>query len=435
MEQRKKVLIIGGGIDQVGMIRRCRERGYETGGRDYNPEAPGVALADHPVVASTKDKDQVTAVAREAGVDAITSFITESGHHSILHATRELGLPVFLSDKGVRATTNKIEMRKLLAERGLNDLPFCEPRSYAEVKAFAEEHGFPLVLKTSQSAGQTNVYKTYDGDALEKTYQAHFLSYGPGEVILERFVSGPEINVVYTAYRGKIQDLIISDRQTNQDAFGVAKRHECPSKYYEATKQRVREKCQAINDCLEIENAVVYPQLIVSESGEPILLELGVRVPGGHVKEVMEYHTGIDTLEYCLDVSLGELKAYEHYRQLPTYPCVYVPFLNAEPGALRCGRVAELRGAEAFAEVDWMKGMDYFGVNRDLRQIQPLREGKDRFFYIITVGASKWETHQRFLKVLEGIDLVDEAGRSLIDKNFDFDNFYLVEAVEEGKTK
>ena len=136
-----------------------------------------------------------------------------------------------------------------------------------------------------------------------------------------------------------------------------------------------------------------------------------------------------------LSLNLGELKAYAHYRQLPTSPCVYVTFLNAAPGAQRCGRVAELRGAEAFAEVDWMKGMDYFGVNRDLRQIQPLREGKDRFFYIITVGASKWETHQRFLKVLEGIDLVDEAGRSLIDKNFDFDNFYLVEAVEEGKTK
>ena len=46
MEQRKKVLIIGGGIDQVGMIRRCRERGYETWVLDYNPDIQESELRD-----------------------------------------------------------------------------------------------------------------------------------------------------------------------------------------------------------------------------------------------------------------------------------------------------------------------------------------------------------------------------------------------------
>ncbi len=432
MKKNKKVLVIGAGIDQLDMIKLCKRRGYEVLALDFNPNAPGFAHCDKAIIASTKDKEKVTAVAQEEAVDAITSFITESGHHSILHATQALDLPIFLSDKGVRATTNKIEMRKILQTQDLNDLPFCEPATFDEVKAFADEHGYPLVLKTSQSAGQTNVFKIHDFDQLDQTYHQYFLDFKAGEVILERFVSGPEINIVYTAYDGIIQDLIISDRQTNQDAFGVAKRHECPSKYYEAMKDKVRRKCQAINDCLEIKNAVVYPQMIISESGAPILLELGVRVPGGHVKEVMEYKTGMDLLTYCLDISLGELQPYEHYRTLPVYPCVYVTFLNAEPGALRSGKVHQTLNLDAFDDVDWVKGIDYFGVNRDLRQINPLKEGKDRFFYIITTGSTKIETHRRFLEVLHKIDLLDEHGQSLINKAFDFENFYLVEAVEEN---
>lgn len=424
---RRRVLVLGGGVDQLDMIELSHRRGYETIVMDQNPQAPGFEAADHRVLASIKNVQDVLATAERFNIDAVTSFITEVSLSAMRETSIKRGLPWYFADEALDATLDKYLMREILIKNNINDLPFCQPRNQEETEEFALEHGFPLVMKTARSAGQVNVYKIETMEELIRIYRKYFSTLDPDELILEKFVEGPEINVVYTVYDGTIMDLIVSDRQTNQDAFGVVKRHEYPSKYVSEIQTSMREKCQEINNALGIRFGVVYPQMIYTSEQKLVMIEIGARVPGGQMKEVMEYASGIDLVAFCLDISLGQIKPYEYYRTIPTSNAVFVTFLNCEPGLLRAGKVSKLSiDPECFESVR-VKAIDYFSTNGTDLEVRPLKEGRDRFVYVITVGSDKKEAHQEFRFVLDHLDLVDVNGDSLVDRDFDIDPFYLVD--------
>jgi phosphoribosylaminoimidazole carboxylase (NCAIR synthetase) len=53
--QNKTIIVIGGGILQVPLIQTAKSMQLFTIVFDMDPSAPGMQLADHPVVMSTKD--------------------------------------------------------------------------------------------------------------------------------------------------------------------------------------------------------------------------------------------------------------------------------------------------------------------------------------------------------------------------------------------
>ena len=56
--ENKSILIIGAGMLQVPAIKIASEKGLTTIVTDYNKDAPGMAIADFPLVVSTRGYGQ-----------------------------------------------------------------------------------------------------------------------------------------------------------------------------------------------------------------------------------------------------------------------------------------------------------------------------------------------------------------------------------------
>ncbi|MFP4687293.1 MAG: lactate dehydrogenase, partial [bacterium] len=78
---KKILMIIGAGEMQVPAIQQARQMGLTTVVLDYNPEAPGMALADYPVEMSTRDFEGCVRVARgfpHGNIDGVITVGTDA---------------------------------------------------------------------------------------------------------------------------------------------------------------------------------------------------------------------------------------------------------------------------------------------------------------------------------------------------------------------
>ena len=70
---RQRLLVLGAGPAQIGLLRAARERDLFVIAVDRDPSAPGFAYADKRALVSTEDEPAVDRLARAEGVDGIIS--------------------------------------------------------------------------------------------------------------------------------------------------------------------------------------------------------------------------------------------------------------------------------------------------------------------------------------------------------------------------
>ena len=105
-------------------------------------------------------------------------------------ARERLGLPG-LSPAAAANFRDKARMKRVLAEAGLPCARHRLVPAASEARAFAEEVGFPLVVKPPAGAGARNTFRVDDEAQLEATLRAQPPS-PAAPVLLEEFISGEE---------------------------------------------------------------------------------------------------------------------------------------------------------------------------------------------------------------------------------------------------
>ncbi|MHA6792882.1 5-(carboxyamino)imidazole ribonucleotide synthase [Pseudonocardia bannensis] len=108
------------------------------------PDEPAAQVTPDVVLGSVDDLDALRAFAR--GCDAVT-FDHEQVPQAALRALVEAGVAVRPGPDALLHAQDKLVMRRRLADLGIPVPPFAEVTSAADVKAFAAEHGWPVVLK------------------------------------------------------------------------------------------------------------------------------------------------------------------------------------------------------------------------------------------------------------------------------------------------
>jgi len=68
-----RVLVLGAGPAQLGVLAAARRRGLTVVAADRNPSAPGFAFADRRAIISIEDEQAIERLARAEGVDRIVA--------------------------------------------------------------------------------------------------------------------------------------------------------------------------------------------------------------------------------------------------------------------------------------------------------------------------------------------------------------------------
>jgi biotin carboxylase len=392
------VLFVGAGRHQRRAILRARELGLVVVAVDRNPEAAGLAEADTAEVVDFVDVAAVVDVARQHSVDGALTVSADRAVPVVAAVAEELGLPG-IGRETAHLMTHKVAMRRRLAEGGVPQPQFAAIRAWREAAAAADTVGFPAVLKPADSGGQRGLFLLRSFADLERHFHAALAESPSGETILEEFTDGLELNGLVVARGGEPYPLLLSDRlRPDGDGFGVGWIHSYPSRLFgDALEEAERVALRAVRT-LGLRDGIAFPQLIVTDDGRALVVEVAARIPGGQMADLAFHALGVDLVQIALRQALGE-EVPDELVVPPISRPTAIRFLTAHPGPLPVGKVRRIGSLDRVLAAPGVVQADVFlQVGEEIR---PVRLDGDRRGYVIATG----QTNVQALELAESAAL------------------------------
>lgn len=396
----KSVLFVGAGRHQRRAILRAQELGLHVVAVDRNPDAPGLATADVGEAVDFSDVAAVTEVARRHGVDGVLTISADRAVPVVAAVAEDLGLPG-IGRETAHLMTHKIAMRRTLADAGVPQPRFAGARDLQSARAALETVGVPAVLKPADSGGQRGVFFIGSEDELDGHLHAALIESGGGEVIVEGFHDGLELNGIVIVRDGEAIPLTLSDRLRPPGiGFGVGWIHVYPASIYGfQLEEAERVVLHAVN-ALGMRDGIAFPQLIAADDGTLRVVEVAARIPGGQMADLVRHAVGIDLVEVALRTALGEEIPDELVLPRFKQPLA-IRFLTAEPGPLPTGTVTSVGSLDPVLAAPGVVQADtYLQVGETIR---PVRLDGDRRGYVIATADTS----------VDALRLAEDAARLL----------------------
>jgi biotin carboxylase len=386
------VLFVGAGRHQRRALERVRELGAKVVAVDRNEDAPGLPIADVGEVADFSDLDAVAEVGRRHRVGGAMTFAADRAVPVVAGVAEALGLPG-IGRETAHLMTNKIAMRRRLADAGVPQPRFAAIRHVREVRTAADAVGFPAVLKPADSAGQRGLFLVASADDVERHLYASLAQSTDEEAILESYHPGLEVNGLLVARGADVSVVTLSDRRRPPGAgFGVAVAHVYPSTLFGDALEEVERVGRATVHALGLRDGIAYPQVIWGDDGVARLIEVAARIPAGQMDLVARYGVGVDLVEIALRQALGQPvpdELVEPERQQP----MAISFLTAQPGPLPTGKLVRVSGLDKVLAFPGVVEADlYFQEGETIR---PVQVDGDRRGYVIALGTTNIEAVER----------------------------------------
>jgi biotin carboxylase len=386
------VLFIGAGRHQRRAIARARELGLRAAAIDGDPTASGLALADVSDVVDFADLPALIAAARRLEPDGVLTVSADRAVPAVAAVAEALGLPG-IGAETAHLMTQKIAMRRRLAERGIPQPRFAAARGLLEARAAGETVGFPAVLKPADSGGQRGLFRLESLDGLDAHLHAALAESAGGEVVIEEYCEGLELNGIAIARDGRVDVLSLSDRLRPPGiGFGVGWIHVYPARIFADALEEAERVVEATIHAVGLENGIAFPQLLVGADGSVRVVEIAARIPGGQMADLVRHAVGVELIDVALRFALGQPVPDE--LALPSFSQpLAIRFLTAEPGPLPTGTVRSIAGLDrVLASPGVVQAEVYFEVGET---INPVRLDADRRGYVIAVGETSVEALER----------------------------------------
>jgi biotin carboxylase len=287
------VLVVGGGLFQLGVIRAARKLGGKVAVVDRSADAPGMALADHALAIDTADVAAVTAAARRLGVAGVVTAASDVAVGAVASVVDALGLPGVGSEVAARCR-DKLATFECLQRHGLATPRALKVANIAQAEAHvAELGGYPVVVKPRSSAGGRGVWVVTGRDQLEAAI-ARAQSYaGPDRsVLLQQYARGLSVGAEAVFWRGELLACFVLDDQY-QEGFVSPVGHSLPCTLPEATQALVRDAVARYGAALGIDHGPANFDLRLSDAGVS-LIEVNMRLGGNSITEVVQLAYGVD---------------------------------------------------------------------------------------------------------------------------------------------
>ena len=157
MTDKPVAIVLGGTLPHVLLVEKLHERGYYVILIDYLKNPPAKFFADEHVQASTLDKDQVLAIARERKAELVISTCIDQANSVCCYVSEKLGLPHPYSYETSLYVTNKGMMKTRMREADVPSSSFVLTRDVADVDW--EKVTFPCVIKPVDCNSSKGVHR------------------------------------------------------------------------------------------------------------------------------------------------------------------------------------------------------------------------------------------------------------------------------------
>ena len=318
----RKVLVANRGEIAVRVMRTLREMGIGTVAvySDADRTALHVRMADEAErigPAASSDSylriDRILEAAKKHGAEAIHpgyGFLSENPDFAEACADAKLAF-IGPSAETIRQMGSKTAARRIAAAAGAPVTPGSEGSvSFEGARAFAREHGYPVLLKAVAGGGGKGMRRVDREEDMESAFRAAASeaerAFSSSEVYVEKLIERPR----------HIEIQLLGDRHGNMVHLGerecsIQRRHqkvmeECPSPLVErcpGMREAMGEAAIRIARAAGYYNAGTVEFLMDSER-RFYFLEMNTRLQVEH--PVTELVTGLDLVKLQVEIASGE---------------------------------------------------------------------------------------------------------------------------------
>jgi biotin carboxylase len=381
-EASKRLLVLGAGAGQLGLLEAARQRNLFVVAVDRNPAAPGFRFADRRAIISVEDEPQIDRLAVAERVDGIIAPGIDWPVAIAARIAERLALPHPVDPATAVLATSKLRQREQFAAAGVPHPRHVVCATPEEAREAASGFGYPCVVKAPDRQGQKGLVLVRRKRQLEDAFALALGESRSSVVLVEELVPGREVTVNAFSVGGRFTPLTVTDRVVAEPpAFGVALAHVWPSSLAPAEVGAAVDAARDAASALGIQGGPTYTQVVVGERGAYVV-ELAARVGGGHDAELCEEALGVDLNGLALAAAFGESVDDEQLRPVQQARGGCTRFLVPEPGTLV--EVVGVDEASAVKGVRWVRIYPEPGT-----VLGPLRRGSDRAGAVLAIGESR----------------------------------------------
>ena len=404
----KTILIISGGAEAVHGIKLAKKLGLKVVVSDADPNAPGFEFADHKIIVSTYDIDATVMAATKFhknvrpidGVICIASDVPLT----VAKVADELKLPG-ISIASAKLATDKLAMKIRFLKDKVPVPWFTSIDSAIDLKEKVKNKSFPLVIKPVDSRGSRGVLRLLEETDLDWAYNTA-KEYSPtGRVMLEKFMTGPQVSTESIIVDGSAYTIGFSDR--NYEFLEKYAPHiienggQLPSHLDYKTKKAIENLIQISAKSMGIKDGIVKGDIVITD-GKPYVIELAARLSGGYFcTHEIPLNTGVDLVGAAIRQALGEkinLKDLQFKYNRP----VAQRYIFPKPGKVSSVDLPEwvLNDPEvSFFELRVNKG--------DI--VKPILNHPSRAGVVITTGSKISDAINKAMNVVSSVKIVTET--------------------------
>jgi len=405
----KTLMIIGGGAEQIPAYEKAKKRGLFVVGSDLNPDAPGMKLADHVLIASTRNAEDTVRQALDYHalhqIDGVMT-IANDVPYTVACVAEALGLPGIGQD-AARNVTDKLLMKQCFSSHDVACPWFIEIGSADKLRAClcAEPHTM-FVIKPVDGRGARGVLLIDSTVDVEWAFEESKRWGDSGRLILEKFVPGMQLSTESFLLNGKCYTAAIAER--NYDRLEQFKPNiiedggTIPAPIDESMRRLVDDIILRGATAIGIHEGIVKGDLVIDGNGRPMIIELAARLSGGwFATHQIPFATGVDLVSAVISYSLGE--SIDETLLLPS---------RAAATAIRYwyppeGCIFAIRGEE---ELQRLPGLISYGFFKKTGEVQTrVRMHPDRFGFAIVGAETREEALCRIDRALATVRIEVES--------------------------
>jgi formate-dependent phosphoribosylglycinamide formyltransferase (GAR transformylase) len=296
----------------VDAIECCKKLGVEVHACSFTEVGVGRGLVDYFSATDIVNIDGVCQYIVDHRIDWVYSVGSDLAMPTVSAVSEKLNLPHFISYQVASLCQNKIQLRSFLWKDIQGNIACTVVKSREDIESWEE---YPCILKPVDSQGQRGVYLLESEREFNRYYEQSMKFSRKKELIIEKYIDGPEVSVNVYMKDQQIVFFQTSDRISFREyPGGIIKEHILPSKVInQAVEGKVLDLVTRFTEKLGISNGPVYFQIKIS-NGEPWLIEATPRLDGCHLWRLIRYSRGMDLMDVTFKHLIAQHCAFETHR-------------------------------------------------------------------------------------------------------------------------
>lgn len=404
----KKIIVLAGGADQIGLIENLKKRGYYTILLDYYENPVAKKFADKHIQVSTLDKESVLNIAVEQKVENIITACTDQALLTVAYVAEKLGFITQFTYEEALRVTNKQFMKSIMWD---NNIPTSRFRIINSSNEGLGDLRFPVMIKPANCNGSLGVKKAYN-DIQFNTFFCEALGYSrTHNVIVEEFVEGDEISVDCIIINKKAKVIMMSmvKKYKVDENTSIILQTQTPPSISDKAEQNIKDIANKIAIAFNLNNTPLLIQVIIKDDNVNVI-EFAPRIGGGLKHKSIKEITGFDILNANIDCILGKnvnielYKSNYHYARCHIYtrPCIYDRVENA-------GFIVSKGIIEEYVEYK-SKGMI----------VGEASASRDRVGSFLCKAKNTKELDKKIREAISTLAIIDSKGQNVIRKDMYF---------------